>query len=137
MRYPIPSRPALWLPKNPAVIRHEMCATASVTNRDVILAGRRGWHVAVGSSQDDGGVAAEGEDGSGIEGIERRKLTEYDLAAGELRDQIGQSCTGENRPYHPIRVVEVQTTPHGKRGTDRGGSTGPGSHVILRITTHV
>ncbi len=67
-------------------------------------------------------------------------LTEHDLAAGVLRDQIvsiGKSCAGENRPNHPIRVVEVQTTPHAKRGTYRGGSTGPGSDGILRVTTNL
>ena len=50
---------------------------------------------------------------------------------------IGKSCTGENRPSHPIRVVEVQTTPHVKRGKYRGGSTGPGSDGILRIATNL
>jgi hypothetical protein len=43
---------------------------------------------------------------------------------------------GENRPNHPIRVVEVPTTPPGKRVTDRGGSSGPGSDGILRIATN-
>jgi len=79
-------------------------------------------------------------DNSGIEGIESRELTEQDLAAGVLRDQIvsiGKSCTGENRPSHPIRVVEVQTTPHVKRGKYQGGSTGPGSDGILRIATNL
>jgi hypothetical protein len=51
-------------------------------------------------------------------------------------ESIGKSCTGENRPNHPIRVVEVQTTPHVKRGKYRGGSTGPGSDGILRIATN-
>ena len=77
---------------------------------------------------------------SGIEGIESRELTEHDLAAGVLRDQIvsiGKSCAGENRPNHPVRVVEVQTTPHVKRGKHRGGSTGPGSDGILRIATNL
>ena len=79
-------------------------------------------------------------DNSGFEGIESRELTEQDLAVGVLRDQIvsiGKSCTGENRPSHPIRVVEVQTTPHVKRGKYRGGSTGPGSDGILRIATNL
>ena len=77
---------------------------------------------------------------SGIEGIESRELTEHDLAAEVLRDQIvsiGKSCAGENRPNHPVRVVEVQTTPHVKRGKHRGGSTGPGSDGILRIATNL
>ncbi len=79
-------------------------------------------------------------DNSGFDGIESRELTEQDLAAGVLRDHIvsiGKSCTGENRPSHPIRVVEVQTTPHVKRGKYRGGSTGPGSNGILRIATNL
>ena len=79
-------------------------------------------------------------DNSGIEGIESRELTEHDLAAGVLRDQIvsiGKSCAGENHPNHPVRAVEVQTTPHVKRGKHRGGSTGPGSDGILRIATNL
>ena len=57
-----------------------------------------------------------------------------------LGDQIvtiGTSTVGENRPDHPIRVVEVRTTPHTKRGKYRGGSTGPGSDGVLRIATNL
>ena len=57
-----------------------------------------------------------------------------------LGDQIvtiGTSGVGENRPDHPIRVVEVRTTPHMKRGKYRGGSTGPGSDGVLRIATNL
>ena len=88
----------------------------------------------------DRGYVCRIRDNSGIEGIESRELTEHDLAAGVLRDQIvsiGKSCAGENRPNHPVRVVEVQTTPHVKRGKYRGGSTGPGSDGILRIATNL
>ena len=62
------------------------------------------------------------------------------VAAGALGDQIvtiGKSCVGESRPDHPIRVVEVHTTPHTKRGKYRGGSTGPGSDGVLRIATNL
>ena len=71
---------------------------------------------------------------------ESRELSAADLAAGVLGDQIvtiGTSGIGENRPDHPIRVVEVRTTPHTKRGKYRGGSTGPGSDGVLRIATNL
>ena len=71
---------------------------------------------------------------------ESRELSAADLAAGVLGDQIvtiGTSTVGENRPDHPIRVVEVRTTPHTKRGKYRGGSTGPGSDGVLRIATNL
>ena len=71
---------------------------------------------------------------------ESRELSAADLAAGVLGDQIvtiGTSGVGENRPDHPIRVVEVRTTPHTKRGKYRGGSTGPGSDGVLRIATNL
>jgi IS4 transposase len=71
---------------------------------------------------------------------ESRELSAADLAAGVLGDQIvtiGTSGVGENRPDHPIRVVEVRTTPHMKRGKYRGGSTGPGSDGVLRIATNL
>ena len=42
-----------------------------------------------------------------------------------LHDEVCERDMAGNRPSHPIRVVEVQTTPHVKRGTYRGGSTGP------------
>jgi hypothetical protein len=70
------------------------------------MAGKRGWHVAVGASRDDGGVAPHGEDrhrdgdvaakssdvcrirdDSGFEGVESRELSEHDLADRVLRDE--------------------------------------------------
>ena len=79
-------------------------------------------------------------DNSEFEIQESRELSAADLAAGVLGDQIvtiGTSTVGENRPDHPIRVVEVRTTPHTKRGKYRGGSTGPGSDGVLRIATNL
>ena len=79
-------------------------------------------------------------DNSEFEIREARTLSTADLAAGVLGDQIvtiGKSCVGENRPDHPIRIVEVHTTPHTKRGKYRGGSTGPGSDGVLRIATNL
>lgn len=79
-------------------------------------------------------------DNSEFEVRESRELSAADLAAGVLGDQIvtiGTSGGGENRPDHPIRVVEVRTTPHTKRGKYRGGSTGPGSDGVLRIATNL
>ncbi len=53
-----------------------------------------------------------------------------------LPDEVCGRDKAGNRPSHPIRVVEVQTTPHVKRGTERGGPTGLPSDGTLRIATN-
>ncbi|MCE9555434.1 MAG: transposase [Planctomycetes bacterium] len=43
----------------------------------------------------------------------------------------------ESRPDHPIRLLEIQTTPHTSRGKYKGGSTGASTDGILRIATNL
>ena len=79
-------------------------------------------------------------DNSAYEVLKERPLTESDRQAGVLSDQIVQFGSGkaEARPDHEIRLVCVKTTPHTKRGKNRGGgSTGPGSDGVLRIATNL
>jgi hypothetical protein len=78
-------------------------------------------------------------DNSAWEVLEERPLTEADLAAGILSDQIVHFPNGkaEAQLDHPIRVVCVKTSPHTSRGKIGGGSTGPGSDGVLRIGTNL
>jgi len=80
-------------------------------------------------------------DNSAYEILEQRELTEADVAAGILSDQvirIGQQ-TGKSRqrPDHPIRLVCVKSSPHTSRGKYQGTSTGPDSDGVLRIATNL
>jgi IS4 transposase len=43
----------------------------------------------------------------------------------------------DQRPDHPVRVVQVRTTPHKKTGGRKGGTAGPASDGILRIATNL
>jgi hypothetical protein len=79
-------------------------------------------------------------DNSAYEVLEERPLSECDLEADVLSDQIVEFNSGKTtaRPDHKIRVVCVKTTPHIKRGkSGGGGSTGPGSDGVLRIATNL
>ena len=72
--------------------------------------------------------------------VEERTLSNDDVAAGVLRDalvQWGDTGKPEARPDHSIRLVAVKTTPHEKRGTATGGSTGPASNGELLIATNL
>ena len=71
---------------------------------------------------------------------EARELTDADRALNVLSDQIvelGRQGKEESRPDHPIRLLEIQTTPHTSRGKYKGGSTGPSTDGILRIATNL
>ena len=74
-------------------------------------------------------------DNSAYEVLEERKLTEADIEAGVLSDQIISfpNCKAENRPNHPVRLVCVKCSKH----TGRGESRGPDSDGILRIATNL
>lgn len=79
-------------------------------------------------------------DNSAYEVLETKPLTDADRALNVLSDQIvclGQSRKADARPDHPLRLLEIQTTPHTSRGKYKGGSTGPGSDGILRIATNL
>jgi hypothetical protein len=68
---------------------------------------------------------------------EERPLTDADLAAGVLSDQIVHMGKGDARPDHPLRLVCVKCSPHTTRGKYRGGSSGVDSDGILRIATNL
>lgn len=79
-------------------------------------------------------------DNSSYEVLEARELTESDRAANVLSDQnvrIGKLGMEHARPDHPIRLLEIRTTPHSSRGKYKGGSTGPSTDGILRIATNL
>jgi hypothetical protein len=72
--------------------------------------------------------------------LEDRPVGESATAAGVLRDQIvelGASPKPGERPQHPVRVIQVKTTPHTKRGGRKGGTAGPSSDGVLRIATNL
>ncbi len=79
-------------------------------------------------------------DNSAWETVESRELTEADLEEGVLSDQIvtmGKSSKSGVSPDHPIRIIEVRSTPHVSRGKYRGGSTGHPSDGRMRIATNI
>lgn len=73
--------------------------------------------------------------------IQDRPLSEQDIEAGVLSDQIvqmGQTSKPAARPDHAIRLICVRCTPHRKRGRTAGGTSGPPSaDGILRIATNL
>jgi len=78
-------------------------------------------------------------DNSAYEVLEERVLTEADVQAGVLSDQIVSfpNSKAENRPDHPVRLVCVKCSKHTSRGKYRGGSSGVDSDGILRIATNL
>ena len=79
-------------------------------------------------------------DNSSYQVLEARELTEADRALNVLSDQIvqiGKQGKEHARPDHPIRLLEIRTTPHSSRGKYKGGSTGPSTDGILRIATNL
>jgi hypothetical protein len=65
-------------------------------------------------------------------------LSERDREAGVLSDQVvtlGKSWGVSGECDHPVRLVCIKTTPHAKRGKYAGGTSGPASDGVLRITT--
>ena len=78
-------------------------------------------------------------DNSAYEVMEDRVLTEADVKAGVLSDQIVSfpNAKAENKPNHPVRLVCVKCSKHTSRGKYRGGSTGGDSDGILRIATNM
>ena len=78
-------------------------------------------------------------DNSTYEVVEARELTQADIGAGVLSDQIVHFSSGkaDARPNHALRLVCIQGSPHTSRGKYRGGSTGPDSDGVLRIATNL
>jgi len=74
-------------------------------------------------------------DNSAYEVIESRPLSEEDLEAGVVRDEVVRftgTSKAESLPDHPLRIVTIKMTPHVKRG----GNAGPGSDGFLRLATN-
>ena len=72
--------------------------------------------------------------------LEQRTLTEADLAANVLSDQIvslGQSARKGGQPDHKIRLVIVKIKPHVSAGKYQGGSSGVDSDGFLRLATNL
>jgi len=80
-------------------------------------------------------------DNSVLEVQQDRPLSQKDIQAGVLSDQIVQMGMGSrpsNRPDHPVRLVCVKISPHRKRGKTAGGTSGPPSaDGVLRIATNL
>lgn len=74
-------------------------------------------------------------DNSAYEVIESRPLSEEDLEAGIVSDEIVQftgTSKAESLPDHPVRLITIKMTPHVKRG----GNAGPGCDGFLRLATN-
>jgi len=72
--------------------------------------------------------------------VEQRTLSEEAKQADVTLDAVvgmGEDREGQDRPQHLIRLVFIKTTPHEKRGKQRGGTSGPGSDGLLRIATNL
>jgi hypothetical protein len=79
-------------------------------------------------------------DNSAYAVLEAKPLTDADRALNVRSDQLvelGSQRQKDARPDHPLRLLEIQTTPHTSRGKYQGGSTGPGSDGLLRIATNL
>lgn len=69
---------------------------------------------------------------------ERRDLSEAAADAGVVRDaivQLGIASKPHKRPDHHVRLIEVQCTPHQKRGGRKGKTAGPPAKQTLLIAT--
>jgi DDE family transposase len=69
--------------------------------------------------------------------VEERPLSEADKKARVIGDAVVRLGYRDQRPDHPVRVVQVQTTPHKKTGGRKGGTAGPPSDGIIRIATNL
>lgn len=80
------------------------------------------------------------KDNSVVRVLEDRPLSQADIEAGVLSDQIvqmGAASRPDARPDHAIRLICVRCTPHRKRGKTAGGTSGPPSDGTLRIATNL
>jgi hypothetical protein len=69
--------------------------------------------------------------------IEERPLSHTAKQAGVMGDALVRLGHKDQRPDHPVRVVQVRTTPHKKTGGRKGGTAGPASDGIIRIATNL
>jgi len=69
--------------------------------------------------------------------VEERPLNQAARSAGVIGDAVVRLGSKDQRPDHPVRVVQVRTTPHQKTGGRKGGTAGPPSDGVLRIATNL
>lgn len=84
----------------------------------------------------DSSYVCRARDNSAYEVIESRPLSQEDLDAGVVRDELVRftnTSAAETLPDHPMRIVTIKMTPHVKRG----GNAGPGSDGFLRLATNL
>jgi hypothetical protein len=77
-------------------------------------------------------------DNSTFEVIEERELSNEALHGGVMRDaivQLGIASKQHKRPNHPVRLIEIECTPHEKRGGRKGKTAGPPAKETLLIAT--
>ena len=80
------------------------------------------------------------KDNSVYDVVETRELSEADVEAGVISDQvitIGKSKKASDRPNHAVRLICIKCNPHTSRGRYKGTSTGPSSDGVLRIATNL
>jgi hypothetical protein len=69
--------------------------------------------------------------------VDQRPLSDAARQAGVIGDAVIRLGYQTKRPDHPVRVVQVATTPHRKRGGRKGGTAGPSSDGVIRIATNL
>ena len=69
--------------------------------------------------------------------VEQRPLSDAAKQAGVIGDAVIRLGYKDKRPDHPVRVVQVATTPHKKTGGRKGKTAGPPSDGIIRIATNL
>ncbi len=69
--------------------------------------------------------------------VEERPLRNAAKQAGVIGDAVIRLGWKHQRPDHPVRVVQIRTTPHKKTGGRKGGTAGPASDGIIRIATNL
>ena len=77
-------------------------------------------------------------DNSVYDVIEEYPISDAAREADVLFDGIvlmGKTSHVDKRPDHPIRLIQIKTNEHTRRGKYAGGGTGPPSDGILRIVT--
>ncbi len=77
-------------------------------------------------------------DNSTFEVRDERELSHEALDAGVVRDALvtlGTASKAHKRPSHVVRLVEIECTPHEKRGGRKGKTAGPPAKETLLIAT--
>lgn len=79
-------------------------------------------------------------DNSAYQSLEDRELSDEAIQANVIGDTVikmGEGSKKQNRPDHPMRMIQIKVEPHEKR-SNRKGNTGAGpSDGVLRIVTNL